>query len=288
MQDTTKIDRDEEDENIIKFQKTGNLKLLDKVYADRVPTLNFWAEKYHYLHDSKEDMFSELTHVFLKTVEGYSNKRKIKKGRKTIFKKTPFNTYLFYSFDNFVKNIMNSKRAKKRKPFNADPNSISNYILSLEYSYKDKCGQDITLQDTLSDPASEHEDKRTEARETMEVLINHTNPILKPVLEKLTNGETLSSALKDYKIKTGVIKLGCHGIKKLKDKRDVKKIIGDHLSKSSRPNKKFKMIDYKLGSYNKLFYTVEVGYSREAMKCLKEIKELRKNKDSIMKKIKGE
>jgi len=115
----TPIDRDKEDASVLQFQKTGNVKILEEVYLGRVQTLKIWASRYYYLacahnkHLGSEEMFSELIQVFLKAVNGYKKKRKSDINGKSTWLSTPFNTYLWYSLTNYVRNLKSGARAKR-------------------------------------------------------------------------------------------------------------------------------------------------------------------------------
>ena len=77
------IDREQENRDVDAFQKNHNEKLFEKIYKIRIPTLQIWARKTHYLMDSKDDMFGELSSCFAKAVSTYKKK------------KGSFNTWLF-------------------------------------------------------------------------------------------------------------------------------------------------------------------------------------------------
>jgi len=135
------IDRDKEDKEVARFQKTGDLDLLDRVYQKRIPTLWNWTHK-HYIPGvtccSKQDLFAEFTVVFVTAAQKYNKKR------------GAFNTCLYTFLLNRIKNIKGSRYAKKRMPLHyCGP--ISGMIRSLDYVYNNKDGSEVSLKDTLTD-----------------------------------------------------------------------------------------------------------------------------------------
>ena len=79
--------------SVMKFQKTGDLKVLEELYLNRVPTLNYWARKNRHLDgNSFNDIKSELTRIFLKAVKQYKVTRATKVDGKRKTAKTDFNT----------------------------------------------------------------------------------------------------------------------------------------------------------------------------------------------------
>ena len=141
------IDRAKEDEDVVRFQKTGDVSIFEKLYANRIPTLKVWAKKYYYLSDSSDDMYGELTFYFTKAIFKYDKRR------------GSFNTCLYTFFQNCVRNLRNSKLAKKRRPIDSDPNKIANYMLSLDYDYNIKDNDGSTLKDVLPSETSDKENE---------------------------------------------------------------------------------------------------------------------------------
>lgn len=95
------IDRDQENQEVLEYRKTGNERLFEKLYARRVPTFKYLANKNSWLI---EDSYSEILIVFLRTVRRYGSNGK----------KTDFNTFFFSSVKNHFSNIAKKKFRKKR------------------------------------------------------------------------------------------------------------------------------------------------------------------------------
>lgn len=267
------IDRDEEDRDVLEFQKTGDMKLLEKVYLNRIPTLWYWTNKYYYpgLMASANDLFSELAVVFVKAAEHYDGR-------------AAFNTCLYTFFDNRIKNIKSGKYAKKRIS-EEYKGPLVNMVLSLDYSYNDKDGTEVTLKDVI--PSKETLNKVHVARDHM---FNETINILstgddktRKFLEKLGGGESMSSILKEYRTRTGSIKISRNQAKKIGDhsKRAVKKIIKKNVED------KFELVNYKVKNCSTLDYEIELKKTKEADEVMRTIRELRKNKEYYLEKIKG-
>ncbi len=181
------IDRDQENKDVAHFQSTGDEKTLEKIYLSRIPTIKFWAKKHYYpgLALSEEDLFGELSIVFVKAIKHY----KINKGS--------FNTCLYTFFLNRLKNIKSGVHAKKRisSEYEGPTNGM---ILSLDYSYTDKSGSEVTLKDVIpsdcQDPYSQH------SYEDILDLMAEGNPLVKGFLDKVGQGESVSTLLKEIRV----------------------------------------------------------------------------------------
>ena len=127
------IDRIKENNDVMRFQKTNDDVILEEIFHQRVPTLQIWARRYSYLtkNDSK-DMFQEFTVHFMKAVRAYQKN------------KGHFNTFLYRTLLNCVRNIISNKKAKKRRPHSEDPDSINDFMLSLDFDYSAKNGSEST------------------------------------------------------------------------------------------------------------------------------------------------
>ena len=279
MNSFTPIDRDEEDENILKFQETGDVKILEKVYLNRVQTLEIWASKFHYLAESSEDMFSELIQVFLKAVNGYKKKRKgVNKG-KTIWLSTPFNTYLWYSLTNYIRNIKNSKRAKKRRAIGYN-GPLNGMVLSLDLPYRDKEGSEMSLKDVVSNDLNmsvHHDNDSMHLKETLAIM-SKDNPTMYNFLIKLSGGHSLTSAIKDCKTISGKIKLNNQQIQKLKALRRYNKMVTNLIMDKHKINKPFKIVEYSVNN-NFLHYSIEMHKTQETDFIMKMVRQLKKNKE---------
>ncbi len=204
------IDRDQENKDVASFQLTGDKNILEKIYVSRIPTIKFWAKKHFYpgLTLSEEDLFGELSIVFIKAIKHY----KINKGS--------FNTCLYTFFLNRLKNIKSGVHAKKRvsSEYEGPTNGM---ILSLDYSYTDKSGTEVTLKDVIpsncQDPYSLH------SYEDILDLMSEGNELVKGFLDKVGKGESVSTLLKEIRVVYG--KKGhstvTKAIKALKKNREV-------------------------------------------------------------------
>ena len=103
------IDRDVENKEVLEFRKNRDERLFEKLYERRTPTIKYLANRYHWL---SEDAFSEISVVFVRTVERYG------KNGKT----TDFNTFFFSSVKNHFSNVAKKKFRNKRTTFDGkDP-----------------------------------------------------------------------------------------------------------------------------------------------------------------------
>jgi len=138
------VNRDQEDLLVQKYQKSNDPEILDKLYELRKQTLAIWSKKYSYLGFSEEDMMSEVSMIWLKCVNQYqydpkSRVVRTKDGKfvvskngkvKKIFKRTPFNTFLYTSLRNYMSNISKRKYSKKRVDKNGKP--LESNMISLD------------------------------------------------------------------------------------------------------------------------------------------------------------
>ena len=270
------IDRDEEDRDVIRFQKTGDMKILEKVYRNRIPTLRSWANKNFYpgLIASVEDLFSELSIVFLKAAEFYDKKR------------GNFNTCLWNFMENRIKNIKSSKHAKKRVSENYT-GPLSGMILSLDFPYSDKDGSALTLKDVIPSDASASDNfvlKDTIFDETVTVL-SEDNPLFKEFLLKVSEGGSLASLMKEYKTRKGKITLSKQQAHKLAQRKS-KKFATSLIRMQKDIQGDFSLSNYTIEG-SELGYEIELKKTTETDNILKTIRELRKNKDAYLNKIKG-
>lgn len=268
------IDRDAEDKMVEKFQKTGDTKLLEKLYKQREPTLNYWAHKewYQDLSSSPEDLRGEFMIVFIRAVQKYNKKR------------GHFNTCLFTFLLNRLKNIKNSNHAKKRVP-EGYTGSISSMLLSLDYNYKENDGNAVTLKDIISDKSSGHQqgfEGNLHIEDTIKVLSND-NKHFKKFLIKLSQGGTVSSVIKEYKTKSGNISLTTKQRKLIRG-RNKQHIIKDIIKKKSKIQHNFNLIDYEL-SEKSISYTVELKNISKVNSIISEVNKIRGNKDLYLQKI---
>jgi len=273
--DSVNVDRKEENESVHRFQQTGDLTILDEVYKKRIPTLKNWALKYYYpgLELSIDDFMEELSIVFVKA----ANKYNITKGS--------FNTCLYTYLNNRIKNMKNSTHAKKRRPENYD-GPISGVLLSLDHTYSnDKSGSRTTLKDILSKTEGGDEEDvigSTSFRETVN-LLSDGDDFLRSVFVKLGEGSTLSSIIRDFKTVSGNVKVSTrqkNGIDG-NDCPKLKKIIAKN---EDCDGQEFVVVNYDF-SNNTMSYSIEFKETEKAKLIQKTIKNLRKNKEEYIRKI---
>jgi len=270
------INRDQEDADVVKFQQTGDLRLLEKVYKNRVPTLKTWAYQHFYpgLTPSIEDLFEELAVVFLKAANRYERKR------------GAFNTCLFTFLLNRLKNLKNSKYAKKRISEEYE-GPLNGMILSLDFVYNDSDGTEITLKDIIASKNSISEDsihKDSSLAEAVKLLAKG-NPLIHEFLIKLSEGNSVAALLKEYRTKNGTLQINksqASRISKRFCKNIVKKMIEGNI-----PEKNFTVVDYKVNPDNSLKYSIELKKTEESDQILRSLRELKRNKDFYMKLLRG-
>jgi len=273
------IDRSQENKDVIIFQETGDIAVFDKIYANRIPTIKVWAKKYYYLADSADDMFGELSFYFSKAVMKFEKKR------------GSFNTCLYTFFQNCIRNIRNGKKAKKRKPLGADPNSINNLTLSLDYNYNTRDGGESTLKDMLAEEMGEEGGviDQMNLEETIDIL-SKKDPHVKVFLKRLGSGNTLSALINELKLKKGYVDISRAQAKiiskRIEDKKGYKREVSNMLKDKTELNK-FQLVDCKV-TFNRLYYTVELHKTKEADSMMKTIRNIRRDKKHFMSMINGQ
>ena len=281
------IDRKIEDQDVLTFQRTKNVELLEKLYGQRVQTLKIWSSRNHYLDDSSDDMFAELSRVFVKAVHKYKKKKPYKHGNKVIWRSTPFNTYLYAALFNHIKNQYSSKQAKKRLPEGYDVN----IILSLDHNYGSTDGSSITLMDIIANDMCSKEETHTEKAyfdDTMSILTKKDPPLIREFLVKLSEGGTIGQVLREYKRKNGRIKISKVMAKRLSKNRRCAKMVSDLIKeKSQSVNGDFKLLEYSIKGVDKLWFVVEMSKTPESETISKKLRYYRKHKDLFMKQIMG-
>lgn len=267
------IDRDQEDSDVHEFQKTGDLELLEKLYKNRIPTLKSWASKNYYpgLTSSVEDLFEDLSVVFVNAAEKYNKSR------------GAFNTCLFTFLLNRIKNLHSSKYAKKRISEEYD-GPLNSMILSLDFSYGEGDGSELTLKDFI--PSKVDPEESLDFRDTISFL-SKDNPIVKDVFRKICAGNSLAAVLKEYKIRNGSINLSNRkkDLNKLKSRRN-KKLATEIIKSKKTLVGNFKMLDYEIVN-NHLRYRIEMNKTKETDYIVKTIRDLKKHKEYYISKIKG-
>jgi len=157
------VDRDREDCLVNEYQTTQDAKTLQSLYEMRKQTLQIFSKKYKHLNMNNEDVFSEASMIWMKCVNQYEykpKKRTVKtkggkvvidqKGRqKTVFKRTPFNTFLYSSLLHHMSNIYKRQHSKKRVDKNGNPQEQN--LISIDYEYE-TCSNNsssVSLKDML-------------------------------------------------------------------------------------------------------------------------------------------
>ena len=267
------IDREQEDGDVELYQRTKDKDILNRVYRNRIPTLQFWANKNFYpgLTTSVEDLFGDLSLVFIKAIEKYN------KGRGS------FNTCLFTFLLNRIKNMKNSQHAKKRISEEYD-GPLSSMVLSLDFAYNDKDGANVTLKDIL--PAALEENEESMSFKEIITLLSKNDPILKDFFNKISEGHSLASLLKQSKIRTGEIQINLSQYDSLKKRRN-KILVKNLLIEKGIVDGEFTMVDYSLGCL-KVFYTIELKKTPEFVAISRAVRELRNHKEYYIARLKGE
>ena len=261
--DIFKINKKEENQDIVEYQNTKDEKILQKVYDRRLPSLNYWANHFYYLADSScEDMVSELRVKFFQAVLTYE------KG------KGHFNSWLYTLILNCLKNLLIKKKAKKRRPAHME-NTIHDFVLSLNEKRSNSDGEKNTLMDTISDTPSEKETHYGLSFEETLNTISHKNKVIHGYFKRISNGETLSELIKEKNIIEGYVPVKKTQMSKIKSKRDVSKLIKSY----EKISDDFKILEYKKCSATKVEYTIEMKENKNIDLLLGHIKKMRKNEN---------
>ena len=278
----------EENEAVMEFQKSGDLRILETIYLNRIPTLNYWARKNRHLdNNSFQDIKGELTRIFLKAVKQYKSKRNTKIDGKSETAKTDFNTYLYTSFNYALCNIYNRKKAKKRTPYPSENTKLANMLLSLDYVYGHSDDGGFTLKDIIADKATGKDGKVTaqmQIEEMLDVLSHDCPDVTKNFLRQISEGRSISSLLKEYKVREGKVKTTTKIIKKINNSRRPCVRIVANLIAEEVPER-FKLVDFYTNGCD-VYYTIEMHKTKETDVILSRIRKLKKNKDFYLDKIK--
>lgn len=258
------IDRNEEDDLVNAYQKTNNMETLNKLYEIRKQTLQIWAKKYAYLRMSEEDLLSDITMIWQKCVQQYEYKPqkrtvRTKNGkivtnngkRKTIFKRTPFNTFLYTSLRNYMSNISKRQHSKKRIDDFGRPQE--SHLMSLDYEYDTNKGdaKKICLRDTLVSHEPGTESKYS--TDTMIDEISKGDQDIKDALRRFVSDshvKKISNACQNIVEQIQVSKQDAeifNGHKGIAKKR-LKNIIND----SNKYSKGYKLLNFRFDNINKI------------------------------------
>jgi len=271
------INREEENADIEKFQKTGDYSILDKIYKNRIPTLKSWASKNYYpgLELTIDDFMEELSIVFVKAASKYKRD------------KGSFNTCLYTYLTNRIKNMKNSTHAKKRRPKDYE-GPLSGIVLSLDHEYEnDKSGNETTLKDILASKSSVDVDstyKEMNFNETLGILSNG-NPILKSIFVKIGEGNSLSSIIQASKIKTGSFFISENEMNTIAKHGET--AVKELIQEIEDIEDEFLVSDFNVQEDSLIEYTIEFEKTEESEMIKDAIKRLRKEKDSIIREIRG-
>jgi len=269
-----KIDRKQENENVVNFQQTKKKETLEELYYNRIPTLQIWSKRYSYLTNDSDDMFEELVYHFIKAVYGYKQC------------KGSFNTFLFTSLLNCVRNIRSGQLAKKRIPEGMESESPLSFLLSLDYNYDKKDGEESTLKDILANKIATEDSIREKISidETIEMICKN-DPHMKIVLKKLSDGETIASVIKESKTKHGRVKLSRVQAGQLKKNRKCNKTVSKIIDEKGLVCGEFDLMSYRVSDTNNLHYVIELKKTKESDAILRTIRKFRRNKDYIIEQI---
>ena len=287
------IDRDKEDALVYKYQKTKNMDCLDELYKIRQQTLKVWAKRYAYLRMSEEDLLSEITMVWQKCVNHYEYKAKkrvvtTKSGKivfgrngkkKTVLKRTPFNTFLYSSLRHYMSNISKRQYSKKRVDDKGRPQELHLMSLDYEYNTNKSDSKKVCLKDMLAS-----QEPGTESKYAAETLIEDIskgdNDIKEALMrfasdghiKKISNAcqnvvEYIKVCSKDAKIFSG-------------HQGTAKKRLKGLIEESNKYSKGYKLLNFRFDD-KKRIVTFEV--KRKDTKILrKTVKALEKYKHKLM------
>ena len=210
-------DRKEEDRLVAYFQKTGDKETHNRLFEIRKSTIAVWARKYAWVCESEEDLYSELSMVWLKCVQKYKYEAEMRPVRtkeghlvkdendkvKTIFKRTPFNTFIFTSFRNHILNIIKKKYSKKRLDDAGNP--IEFGMHSLDFEYGDD-GEGTSMHELYKDENAEMDLARISADWIIEE-ISQGDKQIQQALQKFVNDGYIKDIKTACKVKSGILRL---------------------------------------------------------------------------------
>jgi hypothetical protein len=273
---------EKENKAVIKYQKTGDLDILAQLYTDRIPTLNYWANKNKHIDNyNTKDIRGELTKTFLKAIDGYKHKKKVVIDGESKVLKRNFNAYLFQSFKHDIINICTKKKAKKRTPYSADENIVYAKLLSLDYSYTcNDSTSKINLKDTISDDKSKDAVDTIILDEMISILSDKEPPHVREFFEGISMGKKPSVLLREFKTVEGKIRVRSDVAGKIKRARkNDMKIVDEILHE--RIDKRFKLLDFSINSCT-INYKIELHKTKETDDINRRIRKIRNNKDAYI------
>lgn len=268
------IDRDQEDRDVVKYQRSGDQELFEKIYDARIPTIKWWTRAYHYVIGGHADMEGELRYYFVRAINAYDKKR------------GHFNTCLYTFFINHIRNMITKRGSHKRTTAQAKSN-LENFVLSLDYGW-DKKGEDNGNMDgVFASKMVDHKSKNVTEGMTMAEtvhILSKGNPFLKEVFEKIGEGHTISSVLQSVKTRNGKISMSAKRLGVLRKKGRCKALVSEIIKNEVKPSSGFSVIGYKI-CRKKLHYVIELRKTKEADEILRVIRKLRKREKELRRRI---
>lgn len=269
------IDRKEENKDVVKFQKSGDPDILEKLYRQRIPTLQIWAHKYRYLSYSADDMFGEFTFHFMKSIQSYEEKR------------GDFNTLLYSSLLYCARNMRSNKQAKKRRPLeDNDPNKLSNFVVSLDQTKSD---DDVPLRELIANENATEEDVASNMclKEAISVLSKEDSQDRELIgfLKRISDGNSVAYLLREYKTRSGKLRLTPQQANKF-SKRMYKRLVAEMIQQRKNIREPFTLVGYEVNKQT-LSYVIELKKEKRADKAMRLVRKLRRNKAHLVQKIMG-
>jgi hypothetical protein len=277
--------KEQENRDIIRYQKTGDLAILEKLYIDRLPTLSYWANKNRYLDDyNSEDIRSILTKKFLDLVDQYKRtSREVVDGKVKVTKRN-FNSYLFQSFRHEIINIGNRKKAKKRTPYTSGDETVCAKLLSLDYTYSSDGADKVNLRDTIADEKNPNAVKNVVLDEMIDIISENEPEHVKEFFQAISMGKKVSALLREYKTIEGNLRVKSDLAEKIRrSRRPCTRIVTD-LVKEKVPER-FKLIDYSINEGYTVTYKIELHKTKETDDINRKMRKLKKHKDLYLSKI---
>ena len=211
-------DRKEEDDLVARFQKTGDKQIHARLFEIRKSTISVWARKYAWVCDSEDDLFSELSMVWLRCIKKYKYEADVRPVRtkeghlvkdendnvKTVFKRTPFNTFIFTAFRNHIFNIIKKKYSKKRLDDKGNPIELGMH--SLDYEYGDDC-EGASLHEMIEDKSKTNKHLEQIGGDWIIDEISQGDKTIQDVLRNFLNNGQIQDIKSACMLKSGFLKL---------------------------------------------------------------------------------
>jgi hypothetical protein len=249
------VDRVREDLMVKEYQKARSEAIIADLFEIRKPTLAVWAKKFAWL-ENHDDMFAQFRDVWFNCIKMYTYEAQMRPVRtfkgnlviedgkvKTVFKRTPFNTYLMTSLRNLAWNKIKKRNCKKMQ--DVDGKSVLDTVKSLEYEYHGKDGDHTTMKDWL--PASQVGTVATRmATDAIIDGIAKGDDDLREVLECFVNHKNLKRLSSACRVKTGVLQLNRHDMTVLLNGGDeaARHLVEMVQTTGRYEDRKFKLLSY--------------------------------------------